>query len=104
MCTSCSANCGGDAATRSVNSIVQFGCQRTAMVRARRIGMEKLLLKVTEAAELTGLGRSKAYELVAAGTWPSISIGRSVRVPLVGLREWVERQQAQAANEHGRQN
>jgi excisionase family DNA binding protein len=56
--------------------------------------VEKLLLRVTEAAELTGLGRSKAYELVANGTWPSIQIGRSVRVPVAGLREWVEREQA----------
>ncbi len=68
---------------------------------------ERLLLRVPEAAELTGLGRSKAYELEANGTWPSISIGRSVRVPLAGLKLWVEEQaqHAQASvNEHGRQN
>ena len=53
---------------------------------------ERLLLRVPEAAELTGLGRSKAYELVANGTWPSVSIGRSVRVPLAGLKLWVEQQ------------
>jgi len=44
---------------------------------------------------------------VANGTWPSISIGRSVRVPLAGLKLWVEEQaqHAQASvNEHGRQN
>ena len=59
--------------------------------------MEKLLLKVVEAADLTGLGRSKAYELVANGTWPSISIGRSVRVPLAGLKLWIEQQEAEQA-------
>jgi excisionase family DNA binding protein len=56
--------------------------------------VEKLLLKVPEAGELTGVGRSKAYELVGNGTWPSIRIGRSVRVPVAGLREWVEGEQA----------
>jgi len=66
--------------------------------------LEKLLLKVVEAADLTGLGRSKAYELVANGTWPSISIGRSVRVPVAGLREWVERQQAEQTRRDARVN
>ena len=52
---------------------------------------EKLLLRVPEAAEMTSVGRSKAYELVAGGEWPSIRVGRSVRVPLAGLLEWVKR-------------
>lgn len=58
----------------------------------RAPGLEPLLLRVSEAAALTGLGRSKAYELVASGEWPSVTIGRCVRVPLAGLRAWVERQ------------
>ena len=52
--------------------------------------MDKLLLKVSEAAELASLGRSKAYELVATGEWPSVSIGRAVRVPVDDLRAWIE--------------
>jgi excisionase family DNA binding protein len=55
--------------------------------------VERLLLRVPEAAELTGLGKSKAYELVASGEWPSVTIGRSIRVPLAGLRAWVEEQE-----------
>ena len=53
--------------------------------------MERLLLRVGEAAELTGIGRSKAYELVASGVWPSVKIGRSVRVPAAELRDWVQK-------------
>jgi excisionase family DNA binding protein len=49
--------------------------------------MEKLLLTVAETAEATGLGRSKVYELVAAGAIESVRIGRSRRVP----RDAVER-------------
>ena len=52
--------------------------------------MEKLLLRITEAAELASVGRATAYELVARGEWPSIAIGRSVRVPLQDLRDWIE--------------
>jgi excisionase family DNA binding protein len=55
--------------------------------------LERLLLRVEEAARMTGLGRSKAYELVATGEWPSVTIGRCVRVPLAGLRDWVVRQE-----------
>jgi len=55
--------------------------------------VERLLLRVPEAAELTGLGKSKTYELVASGEWPSVTIGRSIRVPLAGLRAWVEEQE-----------
>ncbi len=54
--------------------------------------MQKLLLRIAEAAELASLGRSKAYELVATGEWPSVRIGRAVRVPRDGLIDWVERQ------------
>ena len=64
--------------------------------------MEKLLLKVPEAAELVGLGRSKLYELMQAGQIPVIRIGRGVRIPASGLREWVARQ-AEDASERTRE-
>ena len=51
--------------------------------------MEKLLLRPTEGAEVLGLSRSGFYELLADGTIPSITIGKSRRVPVEGLREWV---------------
>ena len=44
--------------------------------------MERLLLRPHEAAEL----RSTVYELIASGAIPSITIGRSRRVPLEALR------------------
>lgn len=55
------------------------------------MAVEKLAVTVPEAAELTAVGRSTGYALVASGEWPSIRIGRSVRVPVEGLREWVGR-------------
>jgi excisionase family DNA binding protein len=38
--------------------------------------------------------RSTGYVLLANGTLPSIRIGKSVRVPLDKLRQWIEEQQA----------
>jgi len=57
--------------------------------------MEKLLLRPAEAAEVIGVGRSKAYELIASGELPSVRIGGSVRVPVEKLREWIDRKAAE---------
>jgi excisionase family DNA binding protein len=51
--------------------------------------MEKLLLRAAEVSELTGMGKSKTYELIAAGVIPSVRIGKSVRVPADRLRQWI---------------
>ncbi len=58
--------------------------------------MERLLLSVAEAAEVAGISRSLAYELIAAGVWPSVRVGTALRVPLAALREWVAAQTHQA--------
>jgi excisionase family DNA binding protein len=61
--------------------------------------MEKLLLRVVEAAELASVGRTTAYQLIAAGAWPVVRVGTAVRVPLAGLRAWVEAQTREVAVE-----
>lgn len=52
--------------------------------------MEKLLLKVEEACKMTDISRSVGYDLLAKGIWPKVIVGKSSRVPLDGLRKWVE--------------
>jgi prophage regulatory protein len=52
--------------------------------------MEKLLLKPSEVSDLTGMGKSKTYSLIAAGIIPSVRIGKSVRVPADRLRRWID--------------
>jgi excisionase family DNA binding protein len=54
--------------------------------------VERLLLRPTEAATALGIGRSKAYELLRSGDLPSVRVGRAVRVPIEGLRDWIARQ------------
>ena len=53
--------------------------------------MDKLLLTPTEAADVLGIGRSKVYELMRAGTLPSIRIDGCRRVPLEDLTAMVAR-------------
>jgi excisionase family DNA binding protein len=52
----------------------------------------RLLLTIPEAAEALGVGRSVLYELVLAGEITSIKIGRSRRIVLASLQEFVVRQ------------
>jgi excisionase family DNA binding protein len=61
--------------------------------------MERLMLRVAEAGDAIGIGRSKAYELVASGELPSVRIGASIRVPVDALRAWAERKAAEQARE-----
>lgn len=51
--------------------------------------MEKLLLRPIEVAHMTGICRSKIYEMLASGELPQIRLGKSVRVPADALREWI---------------
>jgi excisionase family DNA binding protein len=54
--------------------------------------MEKLLLRLHECAEVLGLCRSKVYALIASGALPSITIGKSRRIPVEALRDWMRAQ------------
>jgi excisionase family DNA binding protein len=45
----------------------------------------KLAYRIAEAAEVLGISRSKAYELVASGELPSVKIGTVRRVPVTAL-------------------
>lgn len=57
----------------------------------------KLLLKIPEAGARIGVGRSKAYELVASGELFSVRISeRSIRVPVSALKAYVRRLEEEA--------
>ncbi len=56
---------------------------------------DALLLRVADACALTQISRTKAYELIASGAWPTLKIGRSLRIPRAGLIQWIERTQQQ---------
>lgn len=50
----------------------------------------RLLYKVKEVAEMLGIGRSKAYELVRIGEIPSVRVGASLRVRGQDVQDYVD--------------
>ena len=49
-------------------------------------------LSLKDVERLLGIGRTKAYELVATGELPAVRIGRCIRVNRRELDEWLEAQ------------
>lgn len=48
--------------------------------------MEQVLCSIPEAAKALGLGRSKAYELIAEGRLETVTIGRRRLVRIASVR------------------
>lgn len=51
--------------------------------------MEKMVYSIEEAANLLGISRSYAYELVRKGTIPSLELGRKRVIPKGKFNQWV---------------
>jgi excisionase family DNA binding protein len=49
----------------------------------------KLLLTVTEASQILAISRSKLYELLNSGHLPSVHIGRSRRIRMKDVEDFV---------------
>jgi excisionase family DNA binding protein len=54
-----------------------------------------MLLTLKETAVALRLGRSKLYELIAAGKLRSVKVGGSRRIPATALAEFVEALEAE---------
>ena len=52
---------------------------------------------MSDAARVLSVGRTTMYELVGAGEIEVVHIGRSARVPVAALEEFVERRRAGGA-------
>jgi excisionase family DNA binding protein len=52
----------------------------------------RLLLTIPEAAITLGISRSRLYELVQVGVIGSVKIGRSRRVPVTILQDFIAKQ------------
>ena len=57
-----------------------------------RRDLQPLLLNITEVAEVLRLSRTKVYELIAVAGLPTVRFGKSVRVSVIALQEWIEQQ------------
>jgi excisionase family DNA binding protein len=61
--------------------------------------MDKLGYSVEEGAEITGLGRSKMYELLASNEVESVKVGRRRIIPAEALRAFMDKLLAAARAE-----
>jgi excisionase family DNA binding protein len=59
------------------------------VVRQRDAPVQKLLLTVPEAGRALAISRSKMYDLLNSGHLPSVHIGRSRRVRVIDIQNFV---------------
>ena len=50
-----------------------------------------ILVSVAEAAQMLSIGRTAAWELVRKNKIASVKIGRTRRVPIVAIHEYIQR-------------
>jgi excisionase family DNA binding protein len=54
-------------------------------------GSPPIAVRIREACRLTGIGRSKLYELIAAGDIEVIKVGTITLVPVASLKGFLQR-------------
>lgn len=63
------------------------------------MGVRKLLYRIPEAVEATGIGRTTLYELIADGRLESVKVGRSRLIPADALERFVDELRQEAAGD-----
>lgn len=53
--------------------------------------LEPLTVRIAVAVQLTGIGRSKLYELIAAGEIDTVKVGASTLVTVASLRRLIQK-------------
>jgi Helix-turn-helix domain len=53
--------------------------------------IEPLTVRIPDAIRLTGIRRSKLYELIASGDIETVKIGQCTLIPMASLRALIER-------------
>lgn len=65
---------------------------RTAnMSEPPQLPLEPLTVRIPVAVQLTGIGRSKLYELIAAGEVDVVKIGASTLITVASLRRLIQK-------------
>jgi hypothetical protein len=72
--------------------VLKRGAKRRAMeFPVLSLPLEPLTVRIPVAVQLTGIGRSKLYELIAAGEVETVKVGASTLVTVASLRRMVQR-------------
>lgn len=53
---------------------------------------EPICVRVNQAARMIGVGRTKLYELIAAGEVETVKLGKATRITTASLHDLVRRQ------------
>lgn len=61
------------------------------MHEAAQLPLEPLTVRIPVAVQLTGIGRSKLYELIAAGEVDAVKIGASTLITVASLRRLIQK-------------
>lgn len=54
--------------------------------------LDPICVRVNEAARMIGVGRTKLYELIAAGEVETVKLGKATRITTASLHDLVRRQ------------
>ena len=52
---------------------------------------DPICVRVNDAARMIGVGRTKLYELIAAGEIETVKLGRATRVTIASLNDLIKR-------------
>jgi excisionase family DNA binding protein len=55
---------------------------------------DPICVRVNEAARMIGVGRTKLYELIAAGEVETVKLGKATRITTASLHDLVRRQRS----------
>jgi len=67
------------------------GCATSLDFAVLPLPLEPLTVRIPVAVQLTGIGRSKLYELIAAGELETVRVGASRLVTVASLRQFIRR-------------
>jgi len=70
---------------------VEEATARAKAELAQEVPGEPITVRIRRAVELTGIGRSKLYELIAAGEIDVVKVGSSTLVIFASLKAFIER-------------
>ncbi|OYX65688.1 MAG: excisionase [Sphingomonadales bacterium 32-64-17] len=57
---------------------------------------DPICVRVNDAARMIGVGRTKLYELIAAGEVETVKLGKSTRITTASLHDLIRRQRGAA--------
>lgn len=66
---------------------------------SRPSGAEPISVRIPEAVRLTGLSRSRVYELMKSGDIEFVKVGGSTLIPFDSLRTFIERHRTPGSNQ-----